>query len=82
MSAVKKRPGQKRTTQRAGAIEPTELRQLRGEFDQILMASEDHERYGAMDNHELSKLAHESEIIAAKARYTLWRRFELNHQGN
>lgn len=55
---------------------------VRSDFNQILWGSDDHKRFEAMGNSDLAKLAHDSEIIAAKARYTLWRRMELEHQGN
>lgn len=71
----------KQTTRRPSSPK-ADLSAVRNEFNQILWGSEDRIRLGKMDDCELSKLAHDSEIMAAKARYVLWRRMELKHSGN
>lgn len=66
----------------AGTVDSNGLKRLRWDFDQIHRSNEDYERFQDMDNADLSKLVNDSELIAMKARYALWRRHELHHQGN
>jgi hypothetical protein len=71
----------KRNARRPGAPK-ADLDQVRRDFNQVLWGSDDHKRFAAMNDRDLAKLVHDSEILAAQARYTLWRRMELRHQGN
>ena len=61
---------------------PIQSSGVRCDFDQIQWGSEEFQRFEKMADHELSTLASNHEFIANKARYALWRRHELKHQGN
>lgn len=53
-----------------------EMLMERLESNGVVMSIEEFAKYDAMDSAQLSRLIHQREMEAARARYVLWRRLE------